>query len=199
MADPHPHHHEHHDPIQDNIDSHPVKLAIGVVIGAIALIVGIYLLVQLAVHGYAGRDMKGNPAMSDAAVRQRIAPVAQVAIDPNAPAPSATPAPAAGAAPAVAAVSVPPAAAPAKGAAGGAADGKATYTSVCAVCHGTGAAGAPKFGDKAAWAPRIKQGVDALHANAIKGKGAMPPKGGNPSLSDAQVSAAVDYMVGAAK
>jgi cytochrome c5 len=60
-------------------------------------------------------------------------------------------------------------------------------------------AGAPKFGDKAAWGPRIKQGGAQLHANAIKGKGAMPPKGGNPSLSDADVSAAVDYMVSAAK
>jgi hypothetical protein len=52
MADPH--HHQHHDPIQDNIDTHPVKLAIGVAIGAVALIVGLYLLVQLAMHGYAG-------------------------------------------------------------------------------------------------------------------------------------------------
>ena len=193
MADPH---HHHHDPIQDNIDAHPVKLAIGIVIGAIALIVGIYLLVQLAVHGYAGRDMKGNPAMSDAAVKQRLGPVAKVEVDPNAP---ATPAAAPAAAPAVAAVSVPPAAAPGKAAAAGAADGKATYTTVCAVCHGAGVAGAPKFADKAAWAPRIAQGVNVLHANAMKGKGAMPPKGGNPSLSDAQVAAAVDYMVGAAK
>jgi len=86
MADPH---HHHHDPIQDNIDAHPVKLAIWIVIGAIALIVGIYLLVQLAVHGYANRDMKGQAAVSDAAVKQRIAPVAKVALDPNAAAPAA--------------------------------------------------------------------------------------------------------------
>ena len=193
MADPH---HHHHDPIQDNIDAHPGKLAIGVAIGAVALIVGIYLLVQLAVHGYAGRSMKGDPVMSDASVKSRIAPVAQVSLDPNAPAPTAAPA---AAAPAVAAVSVPPpAAAPAKGGAAGGA-GKSTYDTVCMVCHGTGAAGAPKLGDKAAWAPRVKQGLAALHANALKGKGAMPPKGGNPSLSDADVSAAVDYMVSAAK
>jgi cytochrome c5 len=193
MADPH---HAHHDPIQDNIDSHPVKLAIGIVIGAIALIVGIYLLVQLAVHGYAGRDMKGSPAMSDAAVKERLAPVAKVALDPNAPPPASAPTPAA--TPAVATVNVPPAAAaaPAKAGAG---SGKATFDAVCNVCHGAGVAGAPKLGDKAAWAPRIKQGMDALHANAIKGKGAMPPKGGNPSLSDADVAAAVDYMVSAAK
>jgi cytochrome c5 len=192
MADPH---HQHHDPIEDNIETHPVKLAIGVAIGAVALIVGIYLLVQLAIHAHAGREQKNEPAMSEAAVKKRIAPAAQVAVDPNAPAPAATPA---GAAPAVASVTL-PAAAPAKGAAGGAGSGKATYDSVCNVCHGAGVAGAPKFGDKAAWAPRIKQGVAVLHANAMKGKGAMPPKGGNPSLSDADVSAAVDYMVSAAK
>ena len=99
----------------------------------------------------------------------------------------------------------PPAEAPQQVAAGGAAapagkvDGKATYESVCTVCHGAGIAGAPKFGDKAAWAPRIKQGMDTLHASALKGKGAMPAKGGNASLSDEQVKAAVDYMVGASK
>jgi cytochrome c5 len=192
MADPHLH--EHHDPIQDNIDTHPVKLAVGVVIGAVALIVGLYLLVQLAIHGYAARSLKNDPAMTDEAVKKRIAPVAQVAIDPNAPA--AAPASPASA---VASVTVPPAATPAKGAPARAASGKATYDAVCHVCHGAGVAGAPKLGDKAAWAPRIKQGLAALHANAIKGKGAMPPKGGNPSLSDADVSAAVDYMVSAAK
>ena len=60
-------------------------------------------------------------------------------------------------------------------------------------------ANAPKFGDKAAWAPRIAQGIAVLHANSLKGKGAMPPKGGAMAASDADVKAAVDYMVGAAK
>jgi len=59
-------------------------------------------------------------------------------------------------------------------------------------------AGAPKFGDKAAWAPRVKQGIDTLVQHAIQGKGAMPPKGGS-SASDADVKAAVQYMVNAAK
>jgi cytochrome c5 len=77
--------------------------------------------------------------------------------------------------------------------------GKKTYEAVCHVCHAAGVAGAPKFGDKAAWAPRIAQGKDALHASALKGKGAMPAKGGNPALSDADVMAAVDYMAAAAK
>jgi len=86
------------------------------------------------------------------------------------------------------------AAAPAK-----AADGKSTYDTTCVACHGTGAAGAPKLGDKAAWAPRLKQGAAVLQDHAIKGKGAMPPKGGNMALSDAAVKAAVDYMAAAAK
>ncbi len=185
--------HHHHDPIEDNIDTHPVKLAIGVVIGAAALIVGILLLAQFAVGSYGARSMKADPAMSPEAVAKRLAPVAMLNIDPNAPAaPAASSAPA----PAVAAASV-PAAVTKTASVGGA--GKATYDSVCTVCHGAGVAGAPKFGDKAAWAPRIKTGLDALHASALKGKGAMPAKGGNPALPDADVRAAVDYMVAAAK
>jgi len=73
-------------------------------------------------------------------------------------------------------------------------DGKKTYDATCSVCHGTGVAGAPKLGDKAAWAPRLKTGIDTLHASAIKGKGAMPAKGGNASLSDADVMAAVESL-----
>ena len=84
-------------------------------------------------------------------------------------------------------------------AAGGKVDGKATYESVCTVCHAAGVAGAPKFGDKAAWAPRIKTGKDKLYASALHGKGAMPAKGGNATLSDEAVKAAVDYMTDAAK
>jgi cytochrome c oxidase subunit 2 len=90
-------------------------------------------------------------------------------------------------------------AAPAGAAAPAKADGKATYDTVCMACHSTGAAGAPKYGDKAAWAPRLKQGQPALYAAALKGKGAMPPKGGNTTLSDDAVKAAVDYMAAAAK
>ena len=67
------------------------------------------------------------------------------------------------------------------------------------VCHGAGIAGAPKFGDKAAWAPRIKQGMDTLYKSALGGKNAMPAKGGNNALSDAEVKAGVDYMVSAVK
>lgn len=79
------------------------------------------------------------------------------------------------------------------------AGGKEVYDSTCVACHGAGVLGAPKIGDKAAWAPRVATGVSTLHASALKGKGVMPPKGGNAGLSDADVTAAVDYMVSQAK
>ena len=187
----------HHDPIEDNIETHPLKLAIGIAIGTVSLIIGIILLAQFAVGLYGSRTLKDDPSMSAEAVAKRIAPVAKSMVDPNAPAeePKAA-APAAAATP-VAAVAIPPAAGKAGAAAGGA--GKSTYDAACAACHATGVAGAPKFGDKAAWAPRIKQGKDTLYLHAIKGKGAMPPKGGNTALADDAVKAAVDYMAGAAK
>jgi cytochrome c5 len=73
--------------------------------------------------------------------------------------------------------------------------GEKVYQDVCKVCHEAGLVGAPKLGDKAAWAPRIKRGIDALYTNAIKGtdKG-MPPKGGNRDLADIEVQRAVVYM-----
>ena len=84
-----------------------------------------------------------------------------------------------------------------------AADGKGTYDKACFVCHAAGVAGAPKLGDKAAWGPRIAQGNDTLYTHALKGftgkKGMMPAKGGNVSLADADVQAAVDYMVSQGK
>jgi cytochrome c5 len=82
-------------------------------------------------------------------------------------------------------------------AAGGA--GKKVYDAACVACHGAGVAGAPKLGDKGAWAPRLAAGVGGLTASAIKGKGAMPPKGGNTSIPDADIRAAVEYMTAAAK
>ena len=78
------------------------------------------------------------------------------------------------------------------------ADGKATYDGACFACHSTGAAGSPKFGDKAVWAPRIAKGMDLLTKHAIEGfkgdTGFMPAKGGRSDLSDADVQAAVEYM-----
>lgn len=73
-------------------------------------------------------------------------------------------------------------------------DGPAVYQAVCAACHDSGAAGAPKKGDNAAWAPRLKAGLDGLLKSAIAGKGAMPPKGGNPDLNDAEVARAIAFV-----
>ncbi|MDR2239649.1 MAG: c-type cytochrome [Zoogloeaceae bacterium] len=78
-------------------------------------------------------------------------------------------------------------------------NGKKIYDALCVTCHAVGIVGAPKFGDKAAWAPRLATGLDALVASALKGKGVMPPKGGNPSIPDADIRAAVEYMTAAAK
>ena len=82
-------------------------------------------------------------------------------------------------------------------------DGQQVYQAGCVACHGTGVAGAPKLGDKGVWAKRLGKGANALYSSAIKGMqsntGAMPAKGGNPALSDAEVKAAVDYMVAQSK
>ena len=83
------------------------------------------------------------------------------------------------------------------------ADGKGTYDTACFACHSTGAAGSPKFGDKAAWAPRIAKGMDLLKQHAKEGfkgdTGFMPAKGGRADLSDADVDAAVEYMISSSK
>jgi cytochrome c5 len=81
--------------------------------------------------------------------------------------------------------------------------GEETYKMTCSACHGTGAGGAPKFGNSKDWGPRIKQGIATLKQHAIGGLtdegGVMPPKGGRPDLPDESVANAVDYMVKAAK
>lgn len=81
--------------------------------------------------------------------------------------------------------------------------GKAVFSASCVACHGTGVAGAPKIGDKAAWKNRIAQGKSTLYKHALGGfqgkSGLMPPKGGNAGLPDADVKAAVDYMVSKAE
>lgn len=118
-------------------------------------------------------------------------------------APSPAPAPAASAAstPAPQAAMVPVAAAATIAAPSAAelAKGEKVFTTTCQACHGAGVLGAPKFGDKALWAPRIAQGMDTLHNNALNGIRMMPPRGGNAALKDDEVIAAVDYMVSKAK
>jgi cytochrome c5 len=99
----------------------------------------------------------------------------------------------------------PPVAAPAAptGGAGNVAKGEDIYKQTCFACHAAGVAGAPKLGDKAAWGPRIAQGIDTLYTHSLKGfqgkVGMMPAKGGNVALPDADVKAAVDYMVAQSK
>jgi cytochrome c5 len=89
------------------------------------------------------------------------------------------------------------AAAPATG--GAPKDGATVYNSVCGACHNSGAAGAPKIDDKAAWVPRVATGKDALAKSAIGGKNAMPPKGGAADLSDDEIKGAVDYILSKVK
>jgi cytochrome c5 len=96
----------------------------------------------------------------------------------------------------VAVVAAPPAPAPAQATND---VGEKLYKQACAACHIAGVAGAPKFADKTAWAPRIATGMDAMVAAVIKGKGIMPAKGGAANASDADLRAATQYMVDAAK
>ena len=103
-------------------------------------------------------------------------------------------------APAPAPVAAAPAPAPAAPAAPENTVGKSVYGKTCSMCHAAGVAGAPKPGDKADWGPRIAQGKDTLYKHALEGftgaKGMMPARGGNSAMSDEDVKAAVDYMVG---
>lgn len=184
-------------------------------------------LVKHAVEGIRAMPAKGgNPDLDEVEVARAVVVMANQsggkfkepevkaaapaqATDTAAPAVAEAAAPAAAApttvAPAVvaAATAAPaPTAAAAPAAAGAADAGKKLYESACVACHGAGIAGAPKFGDKAAWADRIKQGQNVLYEHAIKGfqgkNGMMPPKGGSAASED-EVKAAVDYMAAAAK
>lgn len=78
-------------------------------------------------------------------------------------------------------------------------DGATVFNTVCGACHNTGAAGAPKVDDKAAWAPRVATGKEALYKSALGGKNAMPARGGAADLSDAEVKATVDYILSKVK
>ena len=156
-----------------------------------SVVIGILVAITIALFVLArivGYDLQGQHVKDDAPVRasiaERIAPIGKVAvagqdnaalaIQPDDPSK------------ATAAVALP-------------ADGPATYDAVCAACHSAGIAGAPKSGDKGAWAPRIAQGKDTLYKHAIEGykgnAGYMPARGGNAALTDDLVRQAVDHMV----
>lgn len=161
-----------------------------------------------ALNGILGMPPKGGSNFENVEVERGVVYMANKAganwKEPAAPAAVAAAAPPVAAPPASATVaSPPPAPAPvamaAAAPAGGKVDGKKIFESTCTVCHGAGIAGAPKFGDKTAWAPRLATGIDTLYKVALAGKGAMPPRGGNKDLTDAEVKAAVDYMAAAAR
>ncbi|MGE0876814.1 MAG: cytochrome c5 family protein [Burkholderiales bacterium] len=154
----------------------PQQLVVVILLAFIVPIFGIVLIVKYVIE-----KPKADPgALAPQAVAERIQPVGRW--DPSAPAESAG-----SAAPAAAS------------AAAGPADPKKTYQTVCAACHAQSVAGSPKFGDKAAWAPRIATGVDAMVKSVVGGKGAMPPKGGNAALTEADIRGVVEYMVSQSK
>lgn len=156
-------------------------LVLGVLIFIVA---GLYVLARTLASNTQEQHVLTDPAIR-AAAEERIAPVAKVAVagqDNSALAPKPAEAPAA-----------------AKADLGG----EEVFNTACVACHGAGIAGAPKHGDKAAWAPRIAQGIETLYNHAIKGyqgsAGFMPAKGGRTDLSDKSVMNAVDYMVAGSK
>ena len=130
-----------------------------------------------------------------AATTAPAAPAAPEAPAPAAPAPTAAPATQASA-PAAQATAPAPVQ---QAGASSTVEGEKVYKSLCFSCHDVGVSGSPKLTDKAAWAPRIATGMEAMYTSALKGKNLMPARGGNPALTDAQIKAAVDYMVGQAK
>ncbi|ARO86598.1 cytochrome c5 family protein [Nitrosospira lacus] len=164
------------------------KQLITVVLAAFLFpVLTIILLAQL-VTGDRTVD-QNDPIYSDEAVAKRLKPVGRLIMASDSPQADEN----VGVASQAGTVAAPAAAAD------GADRIKTIYTASCAACHTSGAAGAPKLGDKSTWASRIKSGTDTLYNSAIKGKNAMPAKGGNASLSDADVKALVDYMVSQAK
>jgi cytochrome c5 len=172
---------------------------------------GLQSMVASVIKGKGAMPAKGgNPTLDDFEIERAVVYMANSAggkfAEPTEPKPAAAAAaaapPAAPAAPMVAAtvaapaVTLPAAAAPAPATSD---VGEKLYKQACAACHIAGVAGAPKFGDKTAWAPRIATGMDAMVAAVISGKGIMPAKGGAAGASDADLRAATQYMVDAAK
>jgi cytochrome c5 len=154
-----------------------------VVLGiCVGIAIMLYILARVVATDTQVAEVQASPEMKRA-INERIAPLAKVAVSGQDNS----------------------ALEPPKQAAGPAADlgGEEVFKQTCQACHGAGIAGAPKYGDAAAWGPRIAKGADTLHKHAIEGfqgsAGFMPPKGGATSLSDKSIMNAVDYMVSAVK
>ncbi len=194
---------------QETLFKSPKRLIIAVIAGFLIPITVIGLIISY-VHNIS-LPGAGTDAMSASSVTQRIAPVAQVAIQ-ELPASaisevtdkstsSSESANETAIAAAIAAIPSAASAAAGQGSGAGSAaaqPGKVLYTQICQTCHATGLAGAPKFGNKADWAPRLKSPKSEIYQIALKGKGGMPPKGGS-NATDEEVKAAVDYMLKAVK
>ncbi|MFZ1326289.1 MAG: c-type cytochrome [Candidatus Contendobacter sp.] len=134
-------------------------------ISALALLVTVLFMVA-ALVGVVGKIAPDDGARKQAAVLERIKPVAQVAFAvPKAPGTELK------------------------------LSGQQVYDKVCAACHATGVTGAPKVGAKEQWEPRLAQGLDTLVTHAVTGLRAMPAKGGNPSLTEANLKDAITYML----
>jgi cytochrome c5 len=166
-----------------------LKSFAGLIIALVALTVVLFVVAQII----GGKSSKTVESTADAkAVAERIKPVGELTVGAI-PATKVT----------TASNAVMDAIIPSANAAGAEDHGKKIYDTTCMACHAAGVAGAPKLGDKAAWAPRIAQGLDTLHTHALKGfqgkAGMMPPKGGNMGAKDEDVKAAVDYMVSQSK
>lgn len=145
-------------------------------LGVLGALVAFTLVISVIAGFLTAGDDKAT-TLSEPAARKleaRLAPVGQVITDPAALMKAAAPA-----------------------AAHAPLSGEQVVTQVCGACHGAGVLGAPKIGDKAAWGARKSAagGVDGLAASAIKGKNAMPARGGNPDLSDAEIKGAIEQML----
>ena len=153
----------------------PQQLIVVITAAFLVPIIGIVLMVQLVVS----QPSADPSAMTPESIAERLKPVGRIELGPVMQAAG-------------------PAAAKA-GAKSGPADGKTVYDKTCVACHAVSVAGSPKLGDKTAWAPRIKTGIASLVQSVTKGKGAMPPKAGNLALTEAELKAAVEFMVSQSK
>ncbi|MFP4609772.1 MAG: c-type cytochrome [Thiohalophilus sp.] len=151
----------------DQKDTDFMKVFVAILIGLVVFMV-LAIIGANAISGKDSVDVKNDPRVQ-AAIEERIEPIGKVNTAEVKQEEDA-------------------------GASDGA-DGKSVYDSACMSCHGTGAAGAPKLGDKGAWEDRIAKGEETLLDHAINGFKGMPPRGGNADLSDEEVKAAMEYMV----